>query len=111
MRSRAAIMWKTGQPWSVEEVDLDPPQAREVLVRLAASGLCHSDDHARTGDMPMALPVVGGHEGAGVVEEVGPGVYGGPARRSRRAVVHPELRPVSPRALPGTRTCATSGSS
>jgi NDMA-dependent alcohol dehydrogenase len=74
VRSRAAIMWETGQPWSVEEVVLDPPQAREVLVRLAASGLCHSDDHARTGDMPMALPVVGGHEGAGVVEEVGPGV-------------------------------------
>jgi NDMA-dependent alcohol dehydrogenase len=74
VRSRAAIMWETGQDWSVEEVELDPPKEREVLVRLAASGLCHSDDHARTGDMPMALPVVGGHEGSGVIEEVGPGV-------------------------------------
>jgi S-(hydroxymethyl)glutathione dehydrogenase/alcohol dehydrogenase len=74
MRSRAAILWATGQPWSVEEIELDPPQAQEVLVRLAASGLCHSDDHSRTGDLPMALPVVGGHEGSGVIEQVGPGV-------------------------------------
>jgi S-(hydroxymethyl)glutathione dehydrogenase/alcohol dehydrogenase len=74
MRSRAAILWETGQPWSVEEIELDPPQEKEVLVRLVASGLCHSDDHARTGDLPMALPVVGGHEGSGVIEEVGPGV-------------------------------------
>jgi NDMA-dependent alcohol dehydrogenase len=74
VRTRAAMLWETGQPWSVEDVDLDPPQAHEVLIRLVASGLCHSDDHGRTGDMPMALPVVGGHEGAGIVEEVGPGV-------------------------------------
>jgi S-(hydroxymethyl)glutathione dehydrogenase/alcohol dehydrogenase len=74
VRSRAAILWETGQPWSVEDVELDPPKAQEVLVRLVASGLCHSDDHGRTGDLPMALPVVGGHEGAGIVEEVGAGV-------------------------------------
>lgn len=74
MRSRAAVLWEAGQPWSVEDIELDPPQAQEVLVRLAASGLCHSDDHARTGDLPLALPVVGGHEGSGIVEEVGPGV-------------------------------------
>jgi S-(hydroxymethyl)glutathione dehydrogenase/alcohol dehydrogenase len=74
VHSRAAILWETGQPWSVEDVDLDPPKEQEVLVRMVASGLCHSDDHGRTGDMPMVLPVVGGHEGSGVVEEVGPGV-------------------------------------
>jgi S-(hydroxymethyl)glutathione dehydrogenase/alcohol dehydrogenase len=74
MKMEAAVLWETGQNWSVEEVELDPPRAGEVLVRYAASGLCHSDDHARTGDMPIALPVVGGHEGAGVVEEAGPGV-------------------------------------
>jgi S-(hydroxymethyl)glutathione dehydrogenase/alcohol dehydrogenase len=74
LRTRAAILWETGQPWSVEDVDLDPPQAHEVLVEIAASGMCHSDDHCRIGDMPMALPAVGGHEGAGIVAEVGPGV-------------------------------------
>ncbi|WP_261566033.1 NDMA-dependent alcohol dehydrogenase [Frankia gtarii] len=74
MRTRAAIAWEIGKPWSVEEVELDPPKSGEIRVRLAASGLCHSDDHAVTGDTPNALPVVGGHEGAGVVEEIGPGV-------------------------------------
>lgn len=63
-----------GRDWSIEEVDLDGPGDGEVLVRYEASGLCHSDDHARTGDMPISVPTVGGHEGAGVVEEVGPGV-------------------------------------
>lgn len=74
MKTSAAIMWEVGQPWSVEEIDLDPPRAGEVLVRYEASGLCHSDDHIRTGDVPASLPMVGGHEGAGVVEEVGTGV-------------------------------------
>jgi S-(hydroxymethyl)glutathione dehydrogenase/alcohol dehydrogenase len=71
---KAAVCWTAGQPWSVEEVELDPPKTGEVLVRYAATGLCHSDDHLITGDMPATLPTVGGHEGAGVVEEVGPGV-------------------------------------
>src|SRR5690606_10641696 len=52
----------------------EPPRAGEVLVRLAASGLCHSDEHLVTGDLPQELPMIGGHEGAGVVEEVGAGV-------------------------------------
>jgi Zn-dependent alcohol dehydrogenase len=67
-------MWETGRDWSVEEVELDPPKEREVPVRLAASGPYHFDDHARTGDMPIALPLAGGHEGSGVIEEVGTGV-------------------------------------
>ena len=74
MQTRAGIAWEIGKPWSVEDVELDRPHAGEVLVKLAASGLCHSDDHAITGDMPTGLPLVGGHEGAGVVEEVGEGV-------------------------------------
>ena len=49
MRSRAAILYEYGQPWSVEEFELDPPRAGEVLVQLAASGLCHSDEHIRMG--------------------------------------------------------------
>ncbi len=74
MKTKAAVLWEQGQPWSVEEIELDPPKEGEVRVRLVATGLCHSDDHARTGDMQISTPVIGGHEGAGVIEEVGPGV-------------------------------------
>jgi NDMA-dependent alcohol dehydrogenase len=71
----AAVLWQVGEKWSIEEVTVDEPRAGEVLVRVAASGLCHSDDHFRTGDMSTsALPAVGGHEGAGVIEQTGPGV-------------------------------------
>ncbi|MDT9592134.1 NDMA-dependent alcohol dehydrogenase [Nocardioides zeae] len=72
--SKSAILWNVGDKWTVEDVQLTEPRAGEVLVKIAASGLCHSDDHYATGDQPAALPVVGGHEGAGVVEAVGPGV-------------------------------------
>jgi S-(hydroxymethyl)glutathione dehydrogenase/alcohol dehydrogenase len=74
MQTKAAILWEVGQPWSVEDIDLDPPGPGEVLVKLAASGLCHSDEHLVTGDLPFELPIIGGHEGAGVVEEVGENV-------------------------------------
>jgi S-(hydroxymethyl)glutathione dehydrogenase/alcohol dehydrogenase len=65
-----------GRPLVVEELELDPPKAGELLVRMAASGVCHSDLHVVQGIHPTELPVVLGHEGAGVVEEVGPGVAG-----------------------------------
>ncbi|MGH8989597.1 MAG: NDMA-dependent alcohol dehydrogenase [Acidimicrobiales bacterium] len=74
MKTQAAILWNLGEPWSLEEVDLAEPVAGEVRVKLAAAGLCHSDEHLVTGDIPITLPVIGGHEGAGVVEAVGPGV-------------------------------------
>ncbi|HWM21579.1 MAG TPA: NDMA-dependent alcohol dehydrogenase [Ilumatobacteraceae bacterium] len=74
MKTKAAILWEVNTPWSVEEIELDPPGAGEVLVKLAASGMCHSDEHLVTGDLPFALPIIGGHEGAGVVEEIGEGV-------------------------------------
>src|ERR671912_1952139 len=74
MQTKAAILWETNKPWSVEDVELDAPKAGEVRVKLAASGMCHSDEHLVTGDLPFALPIIGGHEGAGVVEEVGEGV-------------------------------------
>jgi S-(hydroxymethyl)glutathione dehydrogenase/alcohol dehydrogenase len=74
MKTKAAVLWGLGQKWEVEEVDLDPPGPGEVMVRLTASGLCHSDEHLVTGDLPFPLPVVGGHEGAGTIVEVGPGV-------------------------------------
>ena len=85
MKSKAAILWEPHTKWSVEEIELDPPQQGEVLIKLAASGLCHSDEHMVTGDMVLdaelsaafglnQFPVIGGHEGAGEVVEVGPGV-------------------------------------
>jgi S-(hydroxymethyl)glutathione dehydrogenase/alcohol dehydrogenase len=72
--TRAAVLWEVGTDWSIEDVELDDPRATDVLVRMESAGMCHSDDHARTGDMPMPLPIIGGHEGAGVVEAVGPDV-------------------------------------
>lgn len=75
MKTEAAVLWEYGGDWHLEELELDDPGPGEVLVKLAASGLCHSDEHVRIGDLPMeALPAIGGHEGAGVVERVGPGV-------------------------------------
>ena len=74
MKTKAAILWELNTPWSVEEIELDPPGPGEVLVKMAASGLCHSDEHLVTGDLPFELPIIGGHEGAGVVQEVGTGV-------------------------------------
>lgn len=78
MRTRGAICWKPGtrSGWSVEEIEIDPPRPDEVLVKLAASGLCHSDDHidSTNGYQGLATPMLGGHEGAGVVSEVGSSV-------------------------------------
>ena len=74
MKTRAAVLWELNSPWSVEEIDLDPPGPNEVLVKMAASGMCHSDEHVLTGDLPFELPIVGGHEGAGVVQQVGSNV-------------------------------------
>ena len=76
MKTRAAVLWDRNKEWSVEEIELDPPKQGEVLVALGGSGLCHSDEHVVTGDLPTAVPIIGGHEGAGIVEEVGPGVTG-----------------------------------
>ncbi|MFZ3393002.1 NDMA-dependent alcohol dehydrogenase [Rhodococcus sp. DT1] len=75
MKTKAAVIKGIDRPWEIEEIDLGDPVAGEVQVRLAASGLCHSDEHLRTGATPLPFfPVLGGHEGAGVVTKVGPGV-------------------------------------
>ncbi|HVV08038.1 NDMA-dependent alcohol dehydrogenase [Amycolatopsis sp.] len=71
METLAAVLWERRGKWSIEPVELDPPGPQEVLVELHASGMCHSDEHIVTGDMPFRLPCIGGHEGAGVVKEVG----------------------------------------
>jgi NDMA-dependent alcohol dehydrogenase len=74
MKTKAAVLWGLGEKWQVEEIDLDPPNAHEVQVKMVASGLCHSDEHLVTGDIPVPLPILGGHEGAGIVTEIGEGV-------------------------------------
>lgn len=74
MKSRAAVLLESPGRYEVREVDVDEPKEHEVLVRYVASGLCHSDVHFLTGDHAGPLPMCGGHEGAGVVEAVGPGV-------------------------------------
>jgi len=75
MRTKGALIWDFNQPWSVEEIEIGEPRKGEVKVQLEAAGLCHSDHHVVTGDIPMAaFPMLGGHEGAGVVVEVGEGV-------------------------------------
>jgi S-(hydroxymethyl)glutathione dehydrogenase/alcohol dehydrogenase len=71
---KAAVCYEFGQPLVIEDVDLDPPQRGEVKVRLTATAVCHSDVHLIRGDWGGSLPVVAGHESAGVVEEVGDGV-------------------------------------
>ena len=75
MKTKAAILTEINTDWKIDEVELGDPVFGEVQVRLAASGLCHSDAHVANGSSPVAMfPVVGGHEGAGVVTKVGPGV-------------------------------------
>jgi NDMA-dependent alcohol dehydrogenase len=91
MKCQAAVLRGVGKDWEVQEITLDPPRDGEVLVKMAVAGICHSDDHFTTGDMVPTpalaaimeatgappseyFPLLGGHEGAGVVAEVGPGV-------------------------------------
>ena len=75
MKTNAAVLFSQPGKWEVTEVDLDEPKANEVLVKIVAAGMCHSDDHMVTGDLPsMKLPMAGGHEGAGIVEAVGSAV-------------------------------------
>ncbi|SDF48493.1 S-(hydroxymethyl)glutathione dehydrogenase / alcohol dehydrogenase [Blastococcus fimeti] len=74
MKTKGAILWGVGEEWSVEEIEVGDPQAGEVMVELAASGLCHSDEHLVTGATPVGFPSLGGHEGSGTVIKVGPGV-------------------------------------
>jgi NDMA-dependent alcohol dehydrogenase len=86
VRSTGAILWEVGEEWSVEEIDILPPGRGEVLVEWKAAGLCHSEEHFVTGDfvtpakireeagLPSPFPMLGGHEGAGIVIEAGDGV-------------------------------------
>ena len=75
MKTKAAVAWKAGAPLTIETVDLEGPRAGEVMVEVKATGICHTDHYTRSGADPEGLfPAILGHEGAGVVMEVGPGV-------------------------------------
>jgi NDMA-dependent alcohol dehydrogenase len=77
MQTRGAVIKQAPGTFEVVDLEVDEPRQNELRVELVASGLCHSDDHLATGDIPVAVyPMVGGHEGAGVVESVGPNTKG-----------------------------------
>ena len=73
MRCRGAVIKQAPGRYEIVDLDVDDPRQDEIRVRLVAAGLCHSDDHVATGDLPVGIyPFAGGHEGAGIVESVGP---------------------------------------
>jgi len=75
MKSRAAVAFEAGQPLQIEEVEVAAPKKGEVLVRIVATGVCHTDSFTLSGADPEGIfPSILGHEGGGIVEEVGPGV-------------------------------------
>ena len=74
LTTKAAVLTGPGKPFEIVELDLDEPREGEVLIKYTAAGLCHSDLHLTDGDLPPRYPIVGGHEGSGIIEAVGPGV-------------------------------------
>nr|P86885.1 RecName: Full=Alcohol dehydrogenase 1; AltName: Full=Alcohol dehydrogenase A subunit [Mesocricetus auratus] len=74
IKCKAAVLWETNKPFSIEEIEVAPPKAHEVRIKMVATGICRTDDHAATGNFVTPLPIVLGHEGAGIVESVGEGV-------------------------------------
>ncbi len=75
MKTKGALVWELNQPWTIDEIEIGDPRRGEVTVQLETAGLCHSDHPLLTGDVPIpSFPVLGGHEGAGIVTEIGAGV-------------------------------------
>src|SRR3954468_10209890 len=77
MKTRGAVIRETPGKWEILDIDMEEPRQGEVQLKMVASGLCHSDDHMTTGDMPPGiLPMAGGHEGSGIVSKIGPNTPG-----------------------------------
>jgi S-(hydroxymethyl)glutathione dehydrogenase/alcohol dehydrogenase len=77
VHTRGAVLKEVGKDWEVVDIEFDDPRQGELVIELTATGLCHSDDHLKTGDLPAAiLPMAGGHEGAGKVVQIGPNTPG-----------------------------------
>jgi S-(hydroxymethyl)glutathione dehydrogenase/alcohol dehydrogenase len=74
VKTKAAVLHDPHKPFEIEELELDGPRAGEVLIKYTAAGLCHSDLHLIDNDLVPRFPIIGGHEGAGIVEDIGPGV-------------------------------------
>ncbi|MGA2955337.1 MAG: Zn-dependent alcohol dehydrogenase [Thermodesulfobacteriota bacterium] len=74
MKAKAAILFEVGKKLDLREVEVEPPRSGEVLIKMAAAGICHSDLHVMTGHLAAQLPAILGHEGSGIVAGVGPGV-------------------------------------
>nr|XP_006208996.2 alcohol dehydrogenase E chain [Vicugna pacos] len=74
IKCKAAVLWELKKPFSIEEVEVAPPKAHEVRIKMVATGICRSDDHVVNGTLVMPLPMILGHEGAGIVESIGEGV-------------------------------------
>ncbi|XP_038167916.1 alcohol dehydrogenase 1-like [Arvicola amphibius] len=74
IKCKAAVLWETKKPFSIEDIEVAPPKAHEVRIKMVATGVCRSDDHAISGSIATPFPVILGHEGAGIVESVGEGV-------------------------------------
>uniref|UniRef100_A0A8C0X3R5 Alcohol dehydrogenase 1 n=1 Tax=Castor canadensis TaxID=51338 RepID=A0A8C0X3R5_CASCN len=74
IKCKAAVLWETKKPLSIEEVEVAPPKAHEVRIKMVATGICRSDDHVIAGTIVSPLPVIPGHEAAGIVESIGEGV-------------------------------------
>lgn len=74
LTAKAAVLYQAGKPLVIEEVQVEPPRRGEVLVRMKAAGVCHSDLHVMKGDLHMPMPIIPGHEGSGVIEAAGEGV-------------------------------------
>ena len=111
MEINAAVFRKVHEPLTIEPVEIDKPWGREVLVRTAATGVCHSDLHVVDGQgrFPLDRPIVLGHEGAGVVEAVGTEVTTlSPATTS--SPVSPAFAATARNVFPGTRICASAAS-
>jgi S-(hydroxymethyl)glutathione dehydrogenase/alcohol dehydrogenase len=106
MKTRAAVAWKAGEPLTIETIEIEGPKAGEALIEIMATGVCHTDAYTLSGADPEGIfPAILGHEGAGIVREVGAGVTSVKVGDHVIPLYTPECRQCKPacRAAP---TCA-----